>query len=199
MSAVNWDNLHRALSEPFAPDQIKQRPGRGGKSYSYIDARDVENRLDTVVGPEHWTDDYALFDPSEKSVLCRLTVFGVTKSGIGYPNSDNDEEPEKAAESDALKRAAVKFGVGRHLYSDAKAAGTPRRDPSATHDLRQNPTAPPKANPNKPPSDAQINAIKKMADKLGIPAPSPASSAAASDMIVDLGNQINQRRTDANA
>ncbi len=43
-------------------------------------------------------------------VKCRLTVLEVTKEDVGEGDS------LKAAFSDALKRAAVKFGVGRYLY-----------------------------------------------------------------------------------
>jgi len=47
-------------------------------------------------------------------VKCRLTVLGVTKEDVGEGGT------LKAAFSDALKRAAVKFGVGRHLYEMEK-------------------------------------------------------------------------------
>jgi hypothetical protein len=44
-------------------------------------------------------------------VRCRLTVFGVTREDVG------EGEDPKAAFSDAIKRAAVHFGVGRALYA----------------------------------------------------------------------------------
>ncbi|RTH01947.1 Rad52/22 double-strand break repair protein, partial [Thermus scotoductus] len=44
-------------------------------------------------------------------VRCRLTILGITKEDVGEGDS------LKAAFSDALKRAAVKFGVSRYLYS----------------------------------------------------------------------------------
>jgi hypothetical protein len=43
-------------------------------------------------------------------VLCRLTVLGITKEDVG------EGEDLKSAFSDAFKRVAVKFGVGRYLY-----------------------------------------------------------------------------------
>ena len=42
-----------------------------------------------------------------------------------------DEEPIKAASSDALKRCAVMFGVGRHLYSDNGSGRAPSLDAPA--------------------------------------------------------------------
>ena len=123
------------LSDPF--ENVQVRPGsasqrrRDGKYPSgtramvlhYIDARQVMERLDACV--VSWEDTYALFG-TDGAVQCHLSIcesFGsdgttiyVTKSGVGYPNGENDPEPSKSAESDALKRAAVKFGVGRFLY-----------------------------------------------------------------------------------
>ena len=130
--------IWQRLAEPFPPDKVKRRPGaksRDGSSamvLHYIDARDVMDRLDAVVGPEGWEDQ---FRPREGgAVECRLTVWdpfprivqtdgeltiprsGWTKADVGYPNGENDPEPLKGAYSDALKRAAVKFGIGRFLY-----------------------------------------------------------------------------------
>ena len=62
------------------------------------------------------TDDYRTVDVVETdngleySVECSLTVFGVTKRDVGIGDD------LKAAYSDALKRAAVKFYVARYLY-----------------------------------------------------------------------------------
>ena len=53
--------------------------------------------------------------------MCRLTVTidgdPVTKCDVGGESQQPDEgDRVKAAFSDALKRAAVKFGIGRYLY-----------------------------------------------------------------------------------
>ena len=79
---------------------------------AHIDARQVMTRLDEVVGAGQWEDAYqAAAIPG--GVECALTVMGVTKTDVGTPS---DQDPVKGAYSDALKRAAVKFGIGRHLY-----------------------------------------------------------------------------------
>jgi hypothetical protein len=103
----------------------------------FITARQAEFRLDSVVGGENWWDTYRPFDKG--SVLCRLSVRFpddtiVTKQGIGYAASDDDGTTDaKAAESDALKRAAVKFGIGRYLYDWNKppSQGATGRPPQA--------------------------------------------------------------------
>ena len=75
---------------------------------AYIDARAAMNRLDRVVGVDGWSDAYEVLEAG--TVKCRLTVLGISKEDTGIG------EDLKAAFSDALKRAAVKFGVGRYLY-----------------------------------------------------------------------------------
>jgi len=123
-----WDKL----AKPFT-NEIKERvmhttkKKEGGKypkgtkaqMASYVDARNVMERLDEVVGQNNWHDSYIVLDQKTGATECQLTILGITKSDVGYPNSDRDNEPEplKASFSDSFKRAAVKFGIGRHLYS----------------------------------------------------------------------------------
>jgi hypothetical protein len=79
------------------------------------------NRLDEVLGPDAWWDTYA---PGEKSVMCALTIElpggkVITKSDAGgYAGMADSGDDDKSGYSDAFKRAAVKFGVGRYLYGD---------------------------------------------------------------------------------
>jgi hypothetical protein len=62
--------------------------------------------------------------PGENSVLCRLTVrmpdgSTLTKADAGgYAGMPDQGDDDKSGFSDAFKRAAVKFGVGRYLYRD---------------------------------------------------------------------------------
>ncbi len=90
----------------------------------YISARDVMERLDDVFGVGGWKDSYeTAFD--KKLVVCRLSckIDGewVTKEDVGGESEQPDEDDRhKSAFSSALKRAAVKFGVGRYLYNAPK-------------------------------------------------------------------------------
>ncbi len=83
------------------------------------------NRLDNVLGPENWWDEYV---PPENSVLCRLTIrlpdgSTLTKSDAGgYAGMADPGDDDKSGYSDAFKRAAVKFGVARYLYRDGVPA-----------------------------------------------------------------------------
>ena len=51
------------------------------------------------------------------AVTAAITICGVTREGVGTGPADS-ETGIKKAEHDALKRAAVKFGVARDLYRD---------------------------------------------------------------------------------
>lgn len=111
------------LAEPFAVESVKFKPqavkNNRCMAIAYIDARLVEDRLDEVVGVDGWKDDYTFLP--DGNVMCLLSVrFGeewVQKCDVGGPSDQPDGGDRlKAAFSDALKRAAVKFGIGRYLY-----------------------------------------------------------------------------------
>jgi len=112
------------LAKPFPAGRIsikvQTKPNDNGNSLcvAYIDARDVMDRLDEVVGGE-WHDNYK--SAPSGGLECALTVCGVTRCDVG--DDKNDNEAEKAGYSDAFKRAAVKFGVGRFLYDLPKMYG----------------------------------------------------------------------------
>lgn len=104
----------------------KERTGRGGMKFSYIDARQVQNVLDGVVGPGNWESRWSVVR-ADHPVCARvgIGVYGVWKWDVGYSNNpEADEEtdrsyelePLKAAVSDGFKRAAVMWGIGRFLY-----------------------------------------------------------------------------------
>lgn len=115
--------LLQKLSEPFPPDEIDWKPqavkGNRALAIAYIDARAVMDRLDAVVGVDGWQDGYAVMP--EGNVVCTLRVrvgdVWLEKVDVGGPSEQPDGgDRMKAAFSDALKRAAVKYGIGRYLY-----------------------------------------------------------------------------------
>jgi hypothetical protein len=116
--------LFAALARPFEPEEVKVRT-QAGRQLHYVTARTVMNRLDEVLGPENWTDEFA---PMEHSVICKLTIQLpdgriLTKADAGgFAGMADPGDDDKSGYSDAFKRAAVKFGVGRYLYRD----GIPR-------------------------------------------------------------------------
>lgn len=113
--------LFDALAQPFESELIDWRVGStnaektSGLALAYIDARTVMDRLDAACGPGHWQNKYT---PAGGMLICDL--------GIKFPQAGwvwkadgagtTDVEAEKGMASDALKRAAVRFGLGRYLY-----------------------------------------------------------------------------------
>ena len=120
-----------ALALPFPADDVNWRPaGKGGANQrttvvAYVDARAVQDRLDAVLGPLGWSFDWQPIHVDDKGDVTiakgTLTVGGVSKSDVGTAST---YEPSKGAVSDALKRAAVLWGVGRYLYELAPATVT---------------------------------------------------------------------------
>lgn len=113
--------IAQALAAPFDAKDLKQRPGRGGLTFTYADARAVAQRLDDVLGIAGWQFEVKVADPARSVVHGTLAavIDGKTtiRQDFGYPNSAQDDEPLKSAASDALRRCAAQFGVGRSLYS----------------------------------------------------------------------------------
>jgi len=123
----NWDEIKRQLVAPFHSYYVGWKAQATSKDKTralavpYIDARTVMDRLDQVAGPGNWSDTYRLVSAGdgEFAVECTLTLFAVPKSDVGIAEEDDDSSQaslSKSAYSDALKRAAVKWGVGRYLY-----------------------------------------------------------------------------------
>ena len=107
------------LAKPFANNDIQwwvqrlTRDGQSGLALAYINARQVQDRLNEVMGVD-WQNKTINYG---SKTICHL---GLKLDGDWIWRSDGagdtQFEADKGAISDALKRAAVSFGVGRHLY-----------------------------------------------------------------------------------
>ena len=121
-----------ALAAPFPAEAVSWRIGTSNKkkrqketgdnfakatkgiALAYIDARDVMDRLDAVCGPGGWQCQYP---HANGKTVCAIGIkvgddWVWKADGAG----DSDIEAEKGALSDAFKRAAVRWGIGRYLY-----------------------------------------------------------------------------------
>ena len=89
-----------------------------GIALAYVDARDVMMRLDAIQDQFGvlWQNEY--LPPSGKVVVCRIGLM-IGGSWVWRSNGagDTEYEAEKGACSNAFKRAAVLWGIGRYLYS----------------------------------------------------------------------------------
>lgn len=127
--------IRALLKRPFTAEAVKFRvqgrisANKTVRVITYIDARLVQERLDDV-DPD-WTVNYNFFAGEEGDRIGRkenvptaanLTVCGVTRPDVGQNDTDTvDDKHVKSAVSDAFKRAAVTFGVGRYLYTLGEA------------------------------------------------------------------------------
>lgn len=108
------------LTAPFPPERVSWRVGatsqdkKKGLALAYIDARDVMERLDKVVGPANWQSRYP---HANGKTVCEIGLkIGDEWVWKADGAGDTDVEAEKGALSDAFKRAAVRWGIGRYLY-----------------------------------------------------------------------------------
>lgn len=94
--------------------QSMKADGTAAMALAYIDARDVMNRLDDVLGPDGWQCRYP---HANGKTVCEIGI-RVGDEWIWKADGagDSDIEAEKGALSDAFKRAAVRWGIGRYLY-----------------------------------------------------------------------------------
>lgn len=116
------------LSAPFPDDRIQikvqsvDRDSNRAILVRYVRHEDVAERLGEVdptwANKIHRVEVVPAGNDDEKEfafVSMELTICGVTRSNVG-----EGKDPKSAA-SDALKRCAMSFGVGRYLYSGPKA------------------------------------------------------------------------------
>lgn len=121
---VNSSESLKQLSEPVSFKKLGWKPQatRGSKALAvaFIQARDVEDRLDSVVGIGNWSWTISDLVLNNKPIVCTgvLTIYRNSVAGtVRMEGVGTDDTDPKAAESDALKRAAVHFGIGRYLYT----------------------------------------------------------------------------------
>lgn len=112
-----------ALRAPFPREAIGKLP-KGGAQLDYVGHAAVTDRLLAVDAewswePVAWAEDggpLIRYGAKEASLWIRLTVCGVTRIGVGICPA-SAFELEKQLVSDALRNAAMRFGVALDLWS----------------------------------------------------------------------------------
>lgn len=107
---------------PLRADEVEVRIGtvKIGKGVSlllYKDARCDMNILDETMGATGWKKRYDVIDGQ---LFCTIEIWDEEKNqwvGKQDVGTDSNTEPEKGRASDAQKRAAFAWGIGRELYS----------------------------------------------------------------------------------
>ena len=114
--------LHE-LARPFPPALVKQKPGKFAAAY--VEHSVVVQRLLEVVGPYSFTVDKPVTNPDGVVSGCLATLtctvdgteVRITEVGDVERPGDSNGSAGKTASSDALKRCAMRLGVGLHLWS----------------------------------------------------------------------------------
>lgn len=112
--------MNDILKKPITANEIEwrvQQQTSTGKLIvvPYITNRCVMERFDEAFGADKWDSE---FREITNGFICRLTVHtenGIVRREDGASKTNN--QPEKGGISDAMKRAAVQFGLGRCLYA----------------------------------------------------------------------------------
>jgi hypothetical protein len=115
-----FTNTLRALRQQVDPNLVKTREGwtdRQGNTHmvEYVEWHAVADILDRVTPTWSHSVRNVVQIGDMVAVTAAITIDGVTREGVGTGTADS-EMGIKKAEHDALKRAAVKFGIARELY-----------------------------------------------------------------------------------
>lgn len=124
---MDFKTIRDMLSKPFAPEDLEwrlqgtNREKSAGYAVPYVTNRAIQDRLDDVVGPENWHNDFKPWHGSGKkdAQICGISIYSeqrkewITKWDGA---EDTDIEAVKGGLSDSMKRSAVQWGVGRVLY-----------------------------------------------------------------------------------
>ena len=149
-NVVEFTATLKELRKHIDPNLVRQREGwrdRNGnvRTVDYIEWHTVADILDeTAPNWEHSVKDIRTFG-DVIAVTVAISINGITREGIGTGNA-NSEMGIKKAEHDALKRAAVKFGIARDLYKKEFDAfdrdETPTPAPAVENEVPQFPSDP---------------------------------------------------------
>ena len=116
---IDWE----ALRAPFPADDVEWRLQSCGKKgdkvwalcLAYITNRAIQQRLDDVVGPENWQNEFTT--GPHGGVICGISIKCGNEWVRKWDGAENTQvEAVKGGLSDAMKRAGYQWGIGRYLY-----------------------------------------------------------------------------------
>ena len=121
-----WKEIFNALQAPFQDKEIEWRPQsavqRQGDHHllvlPYVQGHAIQKRLDDVLGA-YWKDDYESITVQGKEAIRGYLSIKVGDEWITRTDAAelSDIESVKGGHTNAFKRVAVKFGIGRFLYN----------------------------------------------------------------------------------
>ena len=115
-------SIQAALAEPFERRVLKCKPGalKGNQALAmpYLDARDVADRLDEVLGLDGWQDDYEQLADGPCSGLRIKNRPNLDRPlRRGRPErAARCRRPQERCRERRIKAGGRQFGVARYLY-----------------------------------------------------------------------------------
>ncbi len=110
------------LQEPFKPEEIEWRVGSTnndktqGLALAYVTNRAIQNRLDETFGVFGWKNEFHAW--KNNGQLCGISIKCGEEWITKFDGADDSNmEATKGGLSDAMKRAAYQWGIGRYLYN----------------------------------------------------------------------------------
>ena len=136
-----------ALLAPFPKSQIQQLP-KGGIRLDYVSHGNVTRRLLEVDPDWNWEplafDDQGLPLFDERGGLwIKLTVCGVTRIGYGEPQGSDTYDRIKGAIGNAIRVAAMRFGVALDLWAKDLDHYIPEASPDYQPAVKRQVSGPP--------------------------------------------------------
>ena len=170
-NVLNFSTTLRELRKNVDPHLVRQREGwrdRNGnvQMVDYVEWHTVADILDETA--PNWS--HSVKDIREIgnifTVTVAITIGGITREGIGT-GAAQSELGIKKAEHDALKRAAVKFGIARDLYK--KESDVIERDGAVVHEADgEFPSNPVARNLNDLVTAKQLGMIRAISREIGV-------------------------------
>ena len=113
---MNLELLKQKLPFKWRVQSVNQY---GANCVAYIDARDVQDLLDDVCGSLNWATEYK---DHKGNLFCGIGIKDPEFADGEWTwkwdcGTESNVEKQKGEASDAFKRSAVMWGVGRFLYS----------------------------------------------------------------------------------
>lgn len=118
--SVSMEKKFRLLKAEEIEIKIKQATEKGVVALVYKTSRVDMDILDETVGAENWADDYKEI---HGNLYCGIGIRSapnepfVWKWDCGVESREDAGNEKKGEASDAFKRAGVKWGIGRELYT----------------------------------------------------------------------------------
>jgi len=133
------------LREPFPSEDIEFRIQSSGKKgdkiwalvLAYVTNRAIQDRLDSVCGPENWQNEFAVAPGG--GVLCGISIRCEHGWVTKWDGADNtDIEAVKGGLSGAMKRAGSQWNIGRYLYKLPTGWAVINQNGSRSNKLKDN-------------------------------------------------------------